>query len=119
MQDGIEIIYDGECPLCRSWIGMVRLRKAVGQVVLIDARGDDPRLPALMANHDLDRGMLVRFGGRIWHGAAAMQLLSILSERAGPLQLWMRNPRRAALTYPVLVLGRRVLLAVLGRKGLG
>lgn len=118
MKDGIEIFYDGECPFCSAWVRMLNLRDAVGRVDLIDARGDDPRIAALGAV-DLNAGMVVHHGGRLWHGAEAMHLLSILSERGGPLRALMRNPRRAALIYPALRTGRGLVLRLMGRRPIG
>lgn len=120
MTTGIEIFYDGECPLCRSWTGMLRLRQAVGKVVLIDARSADPRVEVLRKQGvDLNQGMAVRYGDRLLLGAEAMQLLSILSDRPGPLRALMKSPRRAALVYPFLRAGRGALLRLLGRKPIG
>ncbi len=38
--DGISIIYDGECPFCSSFMSIVRVKKSVGDVRLIDARNE-------------------------------------------------------------------------------
>lgn len=114
-----EIFYDGQCPLCRAYTRMLRLRDAVGRVELIDARSGDPRVTILRrAGVDLDRGMAVRHGGRLYHGAAAMQLLAILSRPGGPLRWLLKSPRRAALLYPLLRAGRSLLLRLSGRKPL-
>lgn len=113
---GLEIFYDGDCPLCRNYVQMLRLREAAGSVVLIDARGADPRLADLrQAGCDLNVGMVVRRDGQIWHGAEAVRLLSDMS--SGGLMAWLlRDSRRAALIYPVLRAGRNLLLRILGRK---
>lgn len=117
MPEGIEIFYDGECPVCRSLVMMIRLRQAVGPVAVIDARSDDPRLaPIHAAGLDLNQGMVVRHGDRLWHGAEAMQLLAMLSARPGPLRWMMASPRRARAVYPWLSAGRGLLLRLLGRK---
>lgn len=38
------VIYDGECPFCRSYVSLMALRDRVGQVDLVDARSNDPRV---------------------------------------------------------------------------
>ncbi|MDF3607124.1 DUF393 domain-containing protein [Paracoccus sp. DMF-8] len=120
MTGGIQIFYDGECPLCSSYVRMINLRRAVGQVELIDARSGDLRVAELRAQGvDFDSGMAVRHGGRLCHGAEAMALLSALSSGRGPLIWLMRAPRRAALVYPVLRAGRGALLRLLGRSRIG
>lgn len=120
MQQGVEIFYDGQCPLCSAYVRMLNLRRAVGVVYLIDARGDDPRVAMLKAaGIDLNEGMVLRHGAQIYNGAEAMRMLSILSSSGGILRAIMRSPRRAALVYPLLVRGRALLLRALGRAPIG
>ncbi|MDO5604606.1 MAG: DCC1-like thiol-disulfide oxidoreductase family protein [Paracoccus sp. (in: a-proteobacteria)] len=117
----IEIVYDGECPFCADFTRMVALRRA-GEVVLIDARGDDPRVAEIGAGLDLDRGMAVRHQGHISHGADAMALLLALSRPGGiwGAVRWMfATPARAGLAYPVLRAGRGAALRLLGRGPIG
>lgn len=116
----LEVIYDGECPVCASWMRMVRLRERIGRVELIDARAGDPRVAALAAaGYDLDEGMVVVWNGHVYHGAPAMHLLSMLSGEKGGfnrVQRWLfASPSRARRIYPWLARGRRLLLTVLGR----
>lgn len=120
MTKRFEVYYDGDCPFCSAYMRMVTLQHAVGPVDLIDARSDDPRVQGLTdAGFDLDEGIVVRHGAQMLHGADAMHLLAMLSERRGILQTLMRSPRRAALLYPILKAGRRVTLALMGRRKLG
>lgn len=113
---GLEVFYDGDCPLCRNYVQMLRLRNAIGPVDLIDARGDDPRLADLRrAGCDLNTGMVVRREGRIWHGGEAVWMLSRLAER-GPMAWVLRDRRRATAVYPLLRAGRGLLLRLLGRR---
>lgn len=117
----IEILYDDECPFCRDFTRLVALRRG-GEVALIDARGDDPRIAAIGAGLDLDRGMAVRHHGRILHGAEAMALLLALSQPRGVwgLARWVfASPGRARLAYPVLRAGRGAVLRLLGRGPIG
>ena len=120
-QDGIDIVYDGECPFCSAYVRMTRLRDNVGAVRLIDARSDDPLAVGLrQSGLDLDRGMVVRLDGQIHHGDAAMVLLSSLSTESGAFNRLMRalfrSPGRARVLYPVLVAGRNATLRLLGRR---
>lgn len=118
MADALEIYYDGECPFCSAYVRMLNLRRAVGRVELIDARSGDPKVARLLrAGLDLDEGMAVRHGGRLFHGADAVQLLSALSDR-GVMQVLLRSPRRAAILYPALRAGRRLTLRLMNRRGL-
>ncbi|MCX7643855.1 MAG: DUF393 domain-containing protein [Rhodobacteraceae bacterium] len=118
---GVEIIYDGECPLCASYVAMLRLREAVGTVRLIDARSGAPEVAEMLAlGHDLDAGMILRQGGVVFHGDAAMHRLAVLTAPRGIfnglVRLMFADPRRARRLYPWLVRGRGLLLRVLGRQ---
>lgn len=117
----IEIVYDGACPFCADFTRMVALRRSA-DVVLIDARGDDPRIPEIAAGLDLDRGMAVRNGGQIFYGDRAMAHLLTLSQPGGAwaaLRWTFADPRRARLAYRVLRAGRGLVLRLLGRKPIG
>lgn len=121
---GMEIIYDGDCPFCSSWVRMVRLRERVGPVELVDARSDDPR-PAAMAEagYDLDRGMIVRWRGRVFHGDAALHLMAVQSGPGGVANGLQRrifaSPRISAALYPFLVRCRWLVLRLTGRRPIG
>ncbi len=117
----IEIFYDGECPLCRSYVRLLRLRQQVGDVALIDARGEDPRVEVVRdAGLDLDAGMAVRYGDGLYHGPEAVWLLSILSEERGgvgrALRRLLSDADRARHVYPWLAAGRRLALSILGKQ---
>ncbi len=120
----LEVIYDGDCPVCASWMRMVRLRERVHTVELIDARSGDPRVTALAATgYDLDEGIVLIWNGHVHHGAEAMRLLAILSAEDGWFNHIQRrifsSPSRARHLYPWLARGRRLLLRLLGRNPVG
>lgn len=121
-ETGIEIIYDGACPFCSSYVRIVRLREVAGRVDLIDARSDDPRVAALMdAGFDLEAGMAVRWRGNTFHGAEAMHLIAELSTSDGVrnnVQRLVMRRRPASVLYPLFVAIRRLTLRLLGRQKL-
>lgn len=123
-QPGIEIIYDGECPFCSAYVRMVKLKDAVGPVMLVDAR-DDPATVAKFreAGIDLNLTMAVNYGGRTYAGAEAIELLSLLSSNVGLMNRLLarilHSKRRATLLYPWLRRGRNLTLKILGRQKLG
>lgn len=120
---GVAIVYDGECPLCAAYTRRLRLEAAAAALRLIDARRDAALRRQLTAEgFDLDRGMVVTVDGVRYHGARAMNVLALMS---GPSGLFNRlnhrlfaNPVAARALYPALTAGRRVLLALLGRRPL-
>jgi len=120
-RDGVVVIYDGDCPFCKNYVYLTSLRKAVGFVELVDARSDDPRVRLIQERgFDLNEGMIVVFGGRIYYGADAVVVLSTLSGNRGLfaklLSRFFKDPTRAHKLYPYLKTGRHLALRLLGRS---
>jgi predicted DCC family thiol-disulfide oxidoreductase YuxK len=119
----VRVIYDGDCPFCAGYVRFTRLRKNLPNVELVDARENLP-LAAQLRNdgYDLNQGMIVQLGERIYFGDEAMHVLSLLSTRAGPFNAFMaflfRSPRRARFVYPLLRAGRNLTLRLMGRKAI-
>ena len=116
------IIYDGECPFCRNFARLIRLRQAVGPVELLDARSGDARVLAYQRQgYNLNLGMLFVWRGEIHYGGDAMHMLARLSTPVSwfnRLTALLFSPRIAArLAYPLLNLCRLLGLALRG-KGL-
>jgi predicted DCC family thiol-disulfide oxidoreductase YuxK len=119
----LTIIYDGDCPFCAAYVRMTRLRAAAGRVALVNARDGGPVVDeARVEGLDLDAGMVVKAGGRLYHGDAAMTLLAGLTTPSGAFNrvtAWaFRSPSRARLIYPPMVAGRNLTLRILGRRKL-
>ncbi len=119
--DRLSIVYDGECPFCSAYVRLMRLRDSAGQVDLIDARGRPDLCEELRQRGiDLNKGMLVQHGGRIYLGADALNIMALLTSRSN---LWnkavagiMADEGRARMLYPTLRAGRNLALRLLGRK---
>ncbi|MDB5396465.1 MAG: hypothetical protein JWM91_3971 [Rhodospirillales bacterium] len=122
--DDIWVVYDGECPFCSSYVLLYRIRELAAQVHLIDARSAHPILNEVRREGlDLDEGMAVKFNGRFYYGAAAMNILAILGS-SGTLfnrlnRALFRHPHLARFLYPILVRGRWIVLRLLGRRLIG
>ena len=105
----LHIVYDGDCPFCRNYVGLLKLRESY-DVHLVDAR----REPAFAARYglDLNEGMIADLDGKVYHGARAVALLSRISGTFKPLgREWV-----ARVMYPVLRFGRNAALKALGRS---
>lgn len=118
--DKMVIIYDGLCPFCTSYVRLMALKRSVGAVDLIDARTAHPEVQRLVSlGYDLNEGMAAIYGGKIYYGSDATVLISTMTQVRGPfgrlIALMLRNPARARFLYPLLKVGRRVALAILGR----
>ncbi|WP_230281557.1 DCC1-like thiol-disulfide oxidoreductase family protein [Croceicoccus sp. Ery15] len=121
MNAPVIIVYDGECPFCSAYVSMLRLKRAAGDVELVDARSGHPAVARLRAlDIDLDEGMAVIAGDAVHHGAAAMQWLSMMTTPSATLNGLMarvlRHERLARAAYPFLRGGRNAALALMGRR---
>ncbi len=118
---GIQIVYDGDCPFCSSYVRMTKLRQAIGEVELVNARESHPLVDDIKAKgFDLNQGMVAKFRGQFYAGADCIHLLAILTEPRG---FWNRivsrlfqSGRRSRLAYPFLKFGRDLALRLLGRS---
>lgn len=122
--EGAVVVYDGDCPFCSRYAALVTLRRAVGPVTLLDAREGGPLVARLAAEgYDLDEGMVLLYGGRIYHGADCMHMLALLSGGGGAANRafasLFRHPGAARRLYPLLRAGRNAVLRLLGRDKIG
>jgi predicted DCC family thiol-disulfide oxidoreductase YuxK len=115
----IVVVYDGDCPLCSTYISVTRLSKAVGRPTLVNARERPELVRALAENGvNLDAGMAVYYEGRLYVGSDAVHLLALLTT---PIDLANRLAaavlRRESLArglYPFFRAGRNFLLKLKG-----
>jgi predicted DCC family thiol-disulfide oxidoreductase YuxK len=117
------ILYDGECPFCRSYVKFQNLKSSIGPVKLVNARDGGPEMQvAMAAGLNLDEGMVLFYGGELYHGAACIHMLALLSEKGNITTrfiAWLFGSRsRSGLLYPFLRLGRNLTLRILGRRKL-
>jgi predicted DCC family thiol-disulfide oxidoreductase YuxK len=116
----IVVVYDGDCPLCNSYVRMTRLREAVGRPTLVNAR-ERPELVKALAESgtNLDEGMAVYYQGRTYVGSEAVNLLALLTSSANLANrvaaMVLGQPRLARALYPLLRAGRSLLLKLKNR----
>ncbi|MBR9770548.1 DCC1-like thiol-disulfide oxidoreductase family protein [Halomonas sp. BN3-1] len=111
------LIYDGQCPLCRSFVSRYGLSE--GRLELVDARHHPEEVRRLeRLGCRLDEGMVLELGDERYHGDQAVRMAAVAGRGRGPLSRgmlwWLSSRRRARLSYPLLKAVRRVML-----KGLG
>jgi predicted DCC family thiol-disulfide oxidoreductase YuxK len=114
------IVYDGECPFCRNYVRLMELRRAVGNVDLVNARMPHPAVRKLVElGYDLNEGIVAIYGGKIYYGSDAMVLLSSMTNGRGWagrfLAVLLRRPARARFLYPYMKFSRRLALKMLGK----
>jgi predicted DCC family thiol-disulfide oxidoreductase YuxK len=118
----IWFVYDGECPICQTAARAFKIRKAVGTLHLVNARSDlaHPVLAEVnLAALDLDQGMVIKYGGTLYHGADALQMMALLGSNTGWLNrinaLLFKNKTIARISYPFMRAARNLAIAIKGR----
>jgi len=114
----IFLVYDKECPACDYYCNLVRIRKSVGELVLVDAREPGPLMEEITAaGLDIDQGMVLIAGDRMYYGVDAIHALSIMGTRSGVFNrvtYWcFKSKVVSGILYPILRAGRNLLLKIL------
>jgi predicted DCC family thiol-disulfide oxidoreductase YuxK len=82
--DDVWLVYDDECPICRTYCKHVRIREAAGRLHLVDARKPGPLMDEITAaGLDIDQGMVLKWRDAIYYGPDAIHMLSLLGTRSG------------------------------------
>lgn len=117
----LSIFYDGECPFCTSYVRYYRLNDGEITVSMVNLRNHPEKVAEFDASGlNVDDGMVVILDGETYHGSEAVHVLALLSTRIGvfnKVNRWVFSRRRLArVLYPIMVGGRNLLLALLGRS---
>lgn len=113
------ILYDGDCPVCSAYVRHLRLRRAIGQVALVNGR-DRTDLVAAFRDQgmEINDGFIFHDGNKAHWGADAMIALAILTTPSSWLNrinaTLFRSNVIARTVYPLLRIGRRALLGLRG-----
>jgi predicted DCC family thiol-disulfide oxidoreductase YuxK len=113
------LVFDGGCPFCRHFAELSELRSGIPGLTIRDGRTDgDLRQALAQRGFHLHNGAMVIDGERVLHGAEA---IAWLCERMTPsdallalLAPLMADDTRARRLYPMLLLARRLALALRG-----
>ncbi|UNK49475.1 DUF393 domain-containing protein [Lysobacter sp. S4-A87] len=113
------LVYDGECPVCNTYCRHARIRDAVGQLHLVDARQPGPLMDEITAaGLDIDQGMVVKFEDVLYYGPEAIRVLTLLSTPSGLFNrinyLFFGGRGRAGFFYPAGKAVRNLILKVMG-----
>ncbi|TDY04157.1 DCC1-like thiol-disulfide oxidoreductase family protein [Thiohalophilus thiocyanatoxydans] len=119
-QPALLLVYDKECPVCDMYCRLVRIRESVGDLQIVDARDDSEVLREITDNGlDIDQGMVLKMGDRLYYGADAIHMLALISQRSGVFNrfnYWLfSSQRRSRVLYPVFRSFRNLLLKLLGK----
>ncbi len=115
------LVYDGECPVCKTYTKYIRIRDTVGQLHLVDARYPSALLDEITdAGLDIDQGMVLKFKDVIYYGPEAIHVLTLLSTPSGIFNrinyYFFSSKMGAEVFYPMGKALRTALLKLLGIK---
>ena len=119
-REEILLIYDKECPACNNYCQLVRIRNDVGELKIVDAREDGPILQEITdMGLDIDQGMVLKMGDKIYYGSDAIHALALISSRSwlfNRINYWLfKSKILSYILYPVLRFCRNLLLKILGK----
>jgi predicted DCC family thiol-disulfide oxidoreductase YuxK len=115
------LLYDGECPVCSRYVLWTNIRNMHPDIALLDARQQPELVTALRTESiEINNTMLLQVDGRSFVGAAAMAKISSYMPQNTLRQRVLRRLTNSQLLlqpiYHGLVLGRKLLLALLRRR---
>lgn len=118
--ENIELIYDDQCPVCRSYCRNVKLDKDSSHLNLIDARKNSPLMEEVNARGlDIDQGMVLKVGDALFYGSDAMHQVSLRAQNKGWTALVNRIFfRTRGLTHIFYPAGKTVRNFLLRLKGI-
>jgi predicted DCC family thiol-disulfide oxidoreductase YuxK len=115
------LLYDGECPACRSYVAIARLRELWPDLRILDAR-KEPHLVAELREKGLEinEGFVLSLGGTLYFGPDATRMIGERGRdhwglRSSLLRAIGTAPWSRRL-YPWLNRGRQLLLAAMGKS---
>lgn len=115
------LVYDGECPVCKTYCKYIRIREAVGDLHLVDARQPSELMDDITAaGLDIDQGMVLKFKNVLYYGPDAIHILTLLSTPSGlfnRINYYVFSTKVGArIFYPIGKAFRTLLLKLLRIK---
>ena len=117
----IILVYDHECPVCSKYAQVLRIRESIGKLTIINARNESDIMVDINSQElDIDQGMVLKMGNKIYYGSDAIHMLALISSRSGVLNrlnYWFfKSESRSRVLYPILLSSRNLLLKILGKS---
>lgn len=119
----LTVVYDGDCLFCNNLMHLAKIKSKFHEINLIDARQrDHPMVQKYKSEYNFDQGMLVVVGNEEYHGAFALNVLSMLGYTGifTPALLFLfKNKTLSSFAYPFLKFGRAIFLFLRGKGFIG
>ena len=109
-------IYDGKCPFCNQFAGLIELKSKIKNIQIIDGRKNLELIKELFEKgYDIDKGAILLKDDDILHGADAIN--TICKQVRNPtntllklLSTVFKSKKRTNLFFPLLIRARRFAL---------
>ena len=120
MTSNITFIYDGECPFCNHFAGLLEIKSKIDNIKILDARKNLNLINELFKKgYDIDKGAILLKDDEIYHGADAIN--TICKQIKNPsnsllklLSSLFKSKKRTKLFFPFLLNARRFALTSKG-----
>jgi predicted DCC family thiol-disulfide oxidoreductase YuxK len=122
-ENKLVLVYDDDCPVCRNYVQMLRIRESIGELKLVNARDGGELVDEITAKGiNLDQGMVLIMDGKTYYNSDTIHALALISSPSGIVNrfnYWIfKSKYRSYFLYPILRFLRGVLLTILGKKKL-
>jgi predicted DCC family thiol-disulfide oxidoreductase YuxK len=113
------LVYDDQCPVCRTYCRRAQAADDTGRLRLVDARQPGALMDEITAARlDIDQGMVLKVGREMYYGPDAMHMLTVLGAQSGWFnrlaRLFFGTRLGARVFYPLGKAFRNALLKLLG-----
>lgn len=115
----IELVYDDQCPVCRTYCKNVSLDDSSLRLLLVDARKNSATMDDITAyGLDIDEGMVLKTGGKLYYGSDAMHQIALRAKKHGWVgwvnRLFFGTRGMARIFYPAGKVARNLVLRLAG-----
>ena len=116
MSSDLTFIYDGECPFCNHFAELLEVKSKLKNISILDGRKNPILINSLLEKgYDIDKGAILQIGEDIFHGAAAINIISskITNPSSSLLKVLsniFKSTKRTKLIFPFLIRARRFAL---------
>ena len=109
-------IYDGECPFCNHFAGLIERKSKINNIRILDGRENTDLIKNLLdKGFDIDKGAVLLKDNEILHGVDAINTICKQVENPSDSLLKLltkifKSKKRTALIFPLLLRARRFAL---------
>lgn len=119
MKEIIILYYDDECPFCKNYVKLLKLKEKL-EIILKDARTNADEIRLLCEKIDINDGFIVVYNSKCYQGSNALQFLNIAVDKStfiGKLHFLFKYKNIFSnILYKIFFLSRKIVLIVLNKN---